>query len=96
MALWKLKPIDLSSPDWELSTYQEEVIVRAESETRARQIAASAFVTAGKVKSGEKTIDIPWNQSILVSAAPIQDSNYQDRGNEEIVGPPEAVRYVSI
>lgn len=93
MAIWKLEPIDLNSPDWERSTYQGEVIVRAESETKARDIAACAYVIAADVKFGaRKNNDIPWNQPSLVSATTVQISDFQVIGREEIVGPPEALR----
>lgn len=93
MAIWKLEPRGVNSPDWKASTYQGRVIVRADSETKARQIAAAAFVIGIKVKAdARKLSDIPWNQPLLVSAITIQDNNYQESGNEEIVGPPEALR----
>ena len=92
MPIWKLKPTDVSSRDWEASTYRGEVIIRAESEIKARQIAIRAFVIATQVRLGEKITDVPWNQSLLVSAVTTQDSTYQNIGSEEIVGPPEALR----
>jgi hypothetical protein len=92
MAIWELKPTDVSSRDWEASTYRGKVFIRAESETIARQIAARAFVIAAQVRMGEKIMDIPWNQSLLVLASTTEDSVYQNSGNEEIVGPPEALR----
>jgi hypothetical protein len=93
MAIWKLEPIDLNSPDWEYSIYQGEVIVRAESETKARGIATCAYVKGAAVKFGaRKNNDIPWNQPSLVSATLVRVSDYQEIGREEIVGPPEALR----
>jgi len=96
VAIWKLEPTDVHSRDWEASTYRGEVIVRAESEMKARQIAARAYVIVTEVKIGARKInDIPWNQLSLVSAVTIQDSSYQESGSEEIVGPPEALRNAS-
>jgi hypothetical protein len=37
MKIWKLNPIYLNHRDWEASRYRGEVIVRAESEERARE-----------------------------------------------------------
>ena len=92
MEIWKLEPTDVHSRDWEASTYRGEVVVRAESEMKARQIAAGAFVIASKATLAEKLTDIPWHQPSLVSAVTIQDSNYKDGEKEEIVGPPDALR----
>lgn len=95
MAIWKLEPTDLNSTDWEYSTYQGEVIVRAESEIKAREITARAYVVMAKVKTGaRKSNDIPWNQPSLVSATTIRDGNYQEIGREEVVGPPEALQKI--
>ena len=96
MAIWKLEPTDTNSPDWEASTYRGKVIVRAASDIKARQIAAGAFVIGVKVRTGaEKLGDIPWNQPLLVSSVSLQDSDYPENGNQEIVGPPEALRHAS-
>lgn len=93
MAIWKLKPIDPNHRDWEASMYRKEVIVRAESETRARQVATSAFAIATKVTLGEKVRINPWSQSTLVSATEVEGSNYPETGQEEILDPEEARAY---
>jgi len=94
MAIWKLEPTEVSSPDWEASTYTKKVFVRAESEKKARDICAGAFLAATKVKFGNKIAINPW-QSSFVSAVTVQDSGYQDEGKEEVVGPPEALHHVN-
>ena len=94
MAIWKLEPTEISSPDWEASAYTKKVFVRAKSEKNAREIVSGAFLNATGVKKWEKIAINPW-QSSLVSAVTVQDSNYQDKGNEEIVGPPEALRHIN-
>ena len=95
MPIWKLNPIDLSHRDWEASRYQREVIVRAESEERAQQIAAYAFGIATTVPLGEEVRASPWKQSTLVSITEVRDESYPRDGNEEIVGPPEALEYIA-
>ena len=90
MTIWKLNPIDLNHRDWEASTYRREVIVRAESEERARQIATNAFRIATTVIPGEKIINNPWSQAALVSAIEVKDESYPETGKEEILGPEEA------
>jgi hypothetical protein len=79
MAIWKLEPTEVRSPDWKASTYTKKVFVRAESERNAREICAGAFLDAAEVKFGNKIAINPW-QSSLVSAFTVQDSNYQDKG----------------
>jgi hypothetical protein len=93
MTIWKLNPIDLNHRDWEASTYRREVIVRAESEKRARQIATSAFHIATTVTPGEKIKSNPWSQTALVSAVEVKDGSYPETGKEEILGPEEARGY---
>jgi hypothetical protein len=74
-------------------TYKGEVIVRAESEIKARAMAVKAYVIARRVKADPRTNnDIPWNQTSLVSAVTMQDTRYDQTGSEEILGPPQALR----
>ena len=40
MIIWKLTSIDLNHRDWEASRFRGEIIVRAESEERARKFLA--------------------------------------------------------
>lgn len=88
MTVWKLTPIDLNHRDWEASTHRKEVIVRAESEKNARQLATHAFfIATKKVTPGEKVRTNPWSQPTLVSATEVDDSNYPKTEQEEILDP---------
>ena len=91
MAVWKLKPIDPNHRDWEASTYRKEVVIRAESEKRARQVATSAFGIATEVIPGEKIQTNPWSQPALVSVVEVKNGSYPGTGKEEILGPQEAL-----
>lgn len=93
MAIWKLTPIDLEHRDWQTSSFDREIIVRAESEERAREIATSAFRTGATSPPGKEIPTNPWSQSALVSAAEVKDSNYPETGQEEILNPEEAHAY---
>ena len=94
MPVWKLKPINLKHDYWKASLYQGEVVVRATSEERAREIAFGVFLTAiQKTMVGEETPGDPWAEPTLVSAIEIKDENYPNAGKEGIVGPKEALRY---
>ena len=90
MTIWKLNPIDPNHRDWEASTYREDVIIRADSEERARRIATSAFRKATEVTPGEKIKINPWSQPALVSIVEVKDEGYPETGKEEILGPKEA------
>lgn len=94
MPLWKLKPIDLKHRYWKSSLYQGEVVVRAASEERAREIAFGAFLTATQMtRAGEETPGDPWADPTLVLATEVKDENYPDTGKEGIVGPQEVLGY---
>jgi hypothetical protein len=94
MPVWKLIPIDLNHRYWKASLYQKEVVVRARSVKKAREIASLRFLTAKKKTIlGEETPGDPWAEPTLVSAVEIKGENYPDTGEEEIVGPAEALEY---
>lgn len=94
MAIWKLEPINLNNRAWEASTYRGEVIVRADSETKAREIAYSAFVILSEERRGEKISINSWIDSAEVSAVTIRDKKYEENGKEEILGPPDALSHI--
>ena len=93
MTIWKLIPIDLNHRAWEVSRYRGEVIIRADSEEKARQIAASAFRVAATKPPGEEVQLDPWQQAALVSAVEVMDESYPTIGKAEILGPEEAPSY---
>jgi len=93
MTIWKLTPIDLKHRDWQASRFNQEIIVRAESEDRAREIATSAFWTGETNPPGEEIQTNPWSQQALVSAVEIKDTSYPDTGRDEILDPEEARAY---
>lgn len=93
MTIWKLSPIDLNHRDWEASRFPGEIIIRAESEERARQIATKAFCIAATKPPGDKIPKNPWSQSALVSAVEVKDESYPKTGREEILDPEEARGY---
>jgi len=46
------------------------------------------------VRRGEKNTINPWINSAEASAVAIGDKQYEEKGNEEILGPPEALNYI--
>ena len=93
MALWKLKPLDPSDPNWEASTFKNELIVRALDSRIARLLAARAFGIATEHRPGEAVKIVPWDYSGLVSCEQVEATEaYSEEGDQGIVYPDEAVR----
>lgn len=90
MRIWKLSPIDLKHRDWEASSHTKEVIIRAESEERARKIAANSFRIAATKPHGERLQRDPWQQTALVSSIEITNERYSTAGEAAILDPEEA------
>lgn len=87
MPLWKLHPIDLSDPNWEMSSHRDVVVVRAADEERARDVAQQAFgVKRGFPLKGGVTAP-PWKRPQLVSAELIKDSRWEDEGPDAVLMP---------
>jgi len=96
MTIWKLIPIDTNHRHWEASRYRGEVIIRADSEEKARQVAASAFRIAATNPPGEELQSDPWKQAALVSAVEITVESYPANGKPEILDPEEARSYNNV
>ena len=96
MKIWKLTPIDRNHRNWTRSKYgreAKEIIVRAESENKAREFVSSRLCIAVSTTPGDELPVSPWNQPALVAAAEVEDSNYPKAGPEEILDPGEARAY---
>ncbi len=85
MRIWRLKALRLSSPHWEASTYQGNVIVRAESEANARRLAAKAFGIGAGNGLGREVAANPWYRPWLVAAKILEGSQFDPDGEEEIL-----------
>jgi len=94
MKIWKLTPIDRNHRDWEASSYTREVIVRSESEERAREFVMGRFSRgAGKSAPSEIIKAAPWRKPDAVSVVEVKDGGYSKTGEEEILDPEEARAY---
>jgi len=82
--IWRLKALRLSSPHWEASTYQGDVIVRAEAEANARRLAAKAFGIRARNGLGRELAN-PWYRPWLVAAEVLEGSQFDPDGEEEIL-----------
>jgi len=85
MAIWSLYSIDDNSPNWRASTYKGDLLIRAETESKARQIAAMEYGIAPEKIPGGATIFAPWNCGQTVACKQIHDSDYDENGQEEIL-----------
>ena len=87
MRIWRLKALNFSSRHWEASTYQGNVIVRAETEANARRLATQAFwIATDKIPLQEVPAN-PWIHSWLVAAEVLEGSEYALDGAEQILYP---------
>jgi hypothetical protein len=89
MPIWRLTPIDLSSPLWTVSNYTGIAVIRAATEREARQAAMQAF---GKEVAGIPWHAHPWRQLALVACEELRDSGYPGTGPTTILEP---VKYTS-
>jgi hypothetical protein len=85
--LWRLKPIDLSDPNWEASSHKGAVIVRASNEEAARQVADKAFAIKTRFPPGHGVIAPPWLRPALVSAERISDPRFSSEGPDVVLEP---------
>ncbi len=87
--IWRLAPINHESPNWKASVYKEDVIIRAATEDRARQIASRAFWIGVNRVSGA-LIANPWGRPINETTCErATDTNYSEEGPDEILSPAE-------
>jgi len=85
--LWRLKPIDLSDPNWEGSSHKGVIIVRAGNEEQARQVADKAFAVKTRFPPGHGVLAPPWLRPALVSAEQISDPRFASAGPDEVLEP---------
>ena len=87
MHIWKLSPLDMSTRDWESSTYRGVAIVRAKNEEEARQCAMRRFSIAVERNPKEDLRLCPWTQGELVLCQELFDSQYQATGETTVLEP---------
>jgi hypothetical protein len=86
MRVWRLIPVDLQAPAWKATIYKGVVMVRAESERRARELARKGF-SDGRLPV-TTSAGPPWTQPEVVRADPIEDDpRYPTIGGPEILEP---------
>jgi len=87
MPIWELTPVDPLDPNWEASSHQGRVIVRALNEETARDQAETAFGVKTRFPPGAGVKAPPWKRPALVRAEIIRDERYEEKGPTEILFP---------
>ena len=87
MPLWKLTPTDLTDRNWETSSHTEEVIVRARSEQRAREIVTKAYLVKDDTLAEGEPLYSPWGNIHLVTCARFETKDFPLLGAESILMP---------
>ena len=87
MPLWKLTPTDLTDRNWETSSHKGDVIVRAQSEKRAREIVANAYEGKGDSLPGGEPLYSPWKNIHLVTCVRFETTELPLHGAELILVP---------
>ena len=87
MPIWELTPIDPLDPNWEASSHQGRVIVRALDEAAARDQAETAFGVKTRFPPGAGVKAPPWKRPALVRAEIIRDARYEEDGPAGILFP---------
>ena len=85
--VWKLQPIDPASRHWRASTHNAEVIIRAATEDRARDIANDQFAKAHERLPGESVIFSPWRNTDEVACERVTGGEFVDGVGEAILSP---------
>jgi HTH-type transcriptional regulator/antitoxin HigA len=89
LPIWKLTPRKPKATTWRASIYNGGLIVRAESEERARFLATSRLTIATERIAGSDTILPPWEQSEFVTCKRMESGGHSDEGPEQILAPEE-------
>jgi len=87
MPIWELTPVDPLDPNWEASSHQGRVVVRAPGEDAARDAAEKAFGLKTRFPPGGGIKAPPWKRPALVRAAIIRDERYEEAGPTEVLFP---------
>lgn len=85
MKIWKLSIADANSENWSASTFKGNVIVRAETETQARQEAKNQFAIATETVTGQDIRISPWLQQSDTNCSIYETTKYPLEGLQEIL-----------
>ncbi len=89
MKIWELLPMNRDNPNWEASTYNGRVVIRAPTAERARHIAHSAFTIATLHVPGTEIKYTPWAHHDMVVCCELMGSDFTADGDDTILDPAE-------
>ena len=92
MPIWKLEPDDLTADHWRCSKWVGTLFIRAKDELTARKMADSAFAITPELVPGTETPLIPWDYEWVSTCEQVGDSEYDEDGPDDILGPEEAIK----
>jgi hypothetical protein len=87
MRIWRLEPCDPLNPSWEASSHRGAVVIRAPSETVARETAERAFGVKTRFAPSKGMHAPPWRRPDLVHARIIESPSYPVEGPVEVLEP---------
>ncbi len=87
MRIWRLEPLHVEDPNWEASSHRGAVVVRAPSETVARELAQKAFGVKTRFAPTKGMHVPPWLRPDLVRANVIESAVYPLEGPDEVLEP---------
>ncbi len=85
MPIWRLDPIHPDDHHWRASTYTGPLSVRAADETKARELAASAFRIGAETAASRDVPRAPWLFPWLVTCTRIEDSEFEEDGPDTVL-----------
>jgi hypothetical protein len=90
MPIWKLSPIDLQAEDWKYSTYKGDILIRAQNEYEARDIAKGHFRRAARITT-LNTLLSPWPNPALVQCFQYEsDGSWEADGLSAVLDPADS------
>ena len=92
MPIWKLEPADPTADHWRGSKWRASVFIRAKDELAARSMAQNAFGIAPRLVPGAETPLLPWVHDWISTCEQVEDSEYDGKGPDDILGPEEALK----
>lgn len=90
MKIWKLIPINTDPEIWRSSKPIDEMIIRANSENDARDMACALYSPHVEAPLLHDIPGCPWGMGDVVSCNMVTNSGYPDEGEPEILFPDPA------
>ena len=87
MHIYQLSPAVTNAPEWKSSAFKGPVLVRAETEAHARDLARDRYWIASKAEGRTP----PWSRADLVQAEVLTQPRYPTAGRSMILEPMDQI-----